>query len=139
MLKLAGQRTDGTNTWMVGPKTIENHIACHLNSAAEKAGRPAPRIIAGFPIVLTTKVTEAREKLAKGLEIYGQLPSYRAMLDREGVDSPADLALIGDEDVLRTNLLSIESSGVTDFNAAIMDIEPGAFERTFEFVASLKS
>ena len=84
-------------------------------------------------------VFQGMDKLEKGLEIYGQLPSYRAMLDREGVDSPADLALIGDEDALRTNLLSIESSGVTDFNAAIMDIEPGAFERTFDFVASLKS
>lgn len=139
MLKLAGELTEGTNTWMVGSKTIETHITKHLNGAAEAVGRSMPRIIAGFPIVLTTKVTKAREKLEKGLEIYGQLPSYRAMLDREGVDSPADLALIGDEDALRTNLLSIESSGVTDFNAAIMDIEPGAFERTFDFVASLKS
>ena len=43
MLRLAGEFTDGTNTWMVGPKTMENHIVKRLTSAAEAAGRPAPR------------------------------------------------------------------------------------------------
>ena len=58
---------------------------------------PAPRIIGGYPIVLTNAVPEARAAIARNLEIYGQLPSYRAMLDREGYGGPADLALVGDE------------------------------------------
>jgi len=29
--------------------------------------------------------------------------------------------------------------GVSDFNAAIMDVEEGAYDRTIEFLASLKS
>ena len=37
---------------------------------------------------------------AKTFAMYGQLPSYRAMLDREGVTDPADVAIIGDEDTV---------------------------------------
>ena len=137
MLRMAGALADGTNTWMVGPKTLQSHIAPALATAAADAGRPVPRIIAGFPVVLTSNIEDAREKLRVGLEIYGQLPSYRAMLDREGVEGPEDLALIGDEKVLAEGIERIRDAGVTDFNAAIMDTENGAFERTFEFLSDV--
>ena len=137
MLRMAGTLADGTNTWMVGPKTVASHIAPILNAAAEAADKATPRIIAGYPIVLTNNIEDARDKLARDLEIYGQLPSYRAMLDREGAEGPQDLALVGDEKELRESISRIEAAGVTDFNAAIMDTEDGAYERTFDFLASL--
>jgi 5,10-methylenetetrahydromethanopterin reductase len=139
MLKLAGRHTSGTITWMVGPKTLTAHILPTIRAAAEAAGRRQPRVIAGFPIVLTTKVDAAREVLAGPLAIYGQLPSYRAMLDREGLTRPEDFALIGDEAVLRAALTRLRDLGVTDFNAAIADVEPGAFDRTFDFLAALRA
>ena len=77
--------------------------------------------------------------MEKGLKFYGTLPSYRAMLDKEGIDSPVDLALIGDEQELLKKIEAIRSSGVTDFNAAIMNTEEGAFQRTFDFLRSLIS
>jgi len=46
----------------------------------------------------------AREKMAKAFEIYGMLPSYRAMLDREGAVSPGDVGIVGDEAALREQL-----------------------------------
>ncbi len=138
MLKLAGTLADGTNTWMVGPKTIASHIAQHLNTAADAAGRPAPRIVAGFPLVVTDDVAAARARLAEALAIYGQLPSYRAMLDREGLDGPADLALIGNEATLRTEIERIAAAGVTDFSAAIMADDEEGHERAFAFLATLK-
>jgi len=137
MLKLAGELTAGTNTWMVGPKTMEQHIVARLNAAATAAGRPAPRVIGGFPVVLTNAVEETRAALAEPLAIYGQLPSYRAMLDREGLAHPQDLALIGDEAALRAGIRRIEESGVTDFNAAIMAADSETYNRTFGFLASL--
>ncbi len=137
MLRMAGTLADGTNTWMVGPKTVASHIAPILNAAADAAAKATPRIIAGYPIVLTNNIEDARDKLASDLEIYGQLPSYRAMLDREGAEGPQDLALVGDEKELRESISRIEAAGVTDFNAAIMDTEDGAYERTFDFLASL--
>ena len=138
MLRLAGELADGTNTWMVGPNTMEKHIVANLCQAADAAGREAPRVVGGYPIVLTTKIDEARAKINEQLVIYGQLPSYRAMLDREGVEGPADIAIVGDENALRGELQRLENIGVTDFNAAIADVEEGARERTLEFLASVK-
>jgi 5,10-methylenetetrahydromethanopterin reductase len=131
MLKIAGELADGTNTWMVGPNTMANHIAPGL-------GRDDATIVGGVPVVLTTNIEAARETIAKELVIYGQLPSYRAMLDREGVEGPADIAIVGDENTLRGEIKRFEDAGVTDFNAAIMDIEDGAYDRTLEFLSSLK-
>ena len=137
MLRLAGEFTDGTNTWMVGPKTMENHIVKRLTSAADAAGRAAPRVVGGVPIVLTSQPDAARETIATTLTMYGQLPSYRAMLDREGVDGPADIAIVGDENALRGEIDRFRNAGVTDFNAAIMNVEDGAYDRTLEFLSSL--
>lgn len=137
MLKLAGTHTDGTITWMTGAKTLESHIGPRLRKAATEAGRPEPRIVGGFPIILTENVDTARLAIGTALTIYGDLPSYRAMLDREGLAGPADLAMVGDETELRRGLERLESAGVTDFNAAVMPVEEGATERTLEFLASL--
>jgi 5,10-methylenetetrahydromethanopterin reductase len=122
----------------VGPKTMAEHIIPRISAAADAAGRPAPRIVGGYPVILTNKPDDAREKIAQELTIYGQLPSYRAMLDREGVAGPADIAIAGDENLVRGELKRLEDMGVTDFNAAVMPVEDGAEERTVAFLASLK-
>ena len=135
MLKLAADMVDGTNTWMVGPNTMEQHIL----KTFEDAGKSNPTIVAGLPIVMTNNIDAARESIAKNLTVYGQLPSYRAMLDREGIEGPADLALVGDENYLFGQIKRFADMGVSDFNAAIMDVEEGAYDRTIEFLASLKT
>lgn len=134
MIKLTAQMADGTNTWMVGPQTMEQHILASFR----EAGKDDPRVVAGLPIVLTTNVDQAKASIAENLTIYGQLPSYRAMLDREGADGPADIAIVGDENHLRGQIKRFEDLGVSDFNAAIMDVEDGAYQRTLEFLSSLK-
>jgi F420-dependent oxidoreductase-like protein len=138
MLKIAGELADGTNTWMVGPKTMETHIVPRIRAAASAAGRPDPRVVGGFPIILTNKPDEAKAKIAQQLTIYGQLPSYRAMLDREGAAGPADVAIAGDENLIRGALKRLEDIGVTHFNAAVAAVEEGAFERTLDFLSSLR-
>ena len=90
-----------TVTWMVGQKTLSDHIIPSINKGADGVGRPTPKVAAGFPVILTNKPDEARAKINEALVIYGQLPSYRAMLDREGADGPADIAIAGGENVLR--------------------------------------
>lgn len=138
MLRVAGELADGTSTWMVGPKTMEGHVVERITRAASAAERPAPKVIGGYAVALTNRPDDARAKIAEDLTIYGQLPSYRAMLDREGVDGPADVAILGDENLLRGEIKRLEDIGVTDFNAAIMDVEAGAYDRTLEFLGSLK-
>jgi alkanesulfonate monooxygenase SsuD/methylene tetrahydromethanopterin reductase-like flavin-dependent oxidoreductase (luciferase family) len=53
------------------------------------------------------------------LEWYGTLPSYRAMLDREGCETPGRMALIGDADTVAARIGSFADLGVTTFAAKI--------------------
>ncbi len=88
MLKLAGRVADGTVTWMTGISTVESHIAPVIRAAAEKAGRPAPRIGVSLPISVTADIEAAHERINEEFAIYPNLPSYKAMLDKEGADEP---------------------------------------------------
>ncbi|MEA3019233.1 MAG: hypothetical protein QOI47_757 [Actinomycetota bacterium] len=119
MLRLAGAMTDGTITWMTGVSTIENHIIPTMGKAAADAGRATPRVVAGVPICLTSNVDAAREAAATTFQIYGTLPSYRAMLDKEGAAGPADVAVIGDEAVVRAGIQRYADAGATDLNGII--------------------
>ncbi|NRA03282.1 MAG: LLM class F420-dependent oxidoreductase [Myxococcales bacterium] len=136
MLKIAGRTSSGTILWMTGPKTIETHIVPKLTAAAAEAGRPAPRVVAGLPIVVTNDPETVLERIGKSLVMYGQLPSYRAMLDKEGAAGPADVALVGDEKALDERLDRLRDVGVTDFDAAIVAVEDGADERTLAYLES---
>ena len=74
MLDLAGRFADGTITWMTGPETLAKHTVPTICAAAEKAGRPAPRIIAGLPVVVTDEAPKVREKLSRTLQMYATMP-----------------------------------------------------------------
>jgi F420-dependent oxidoreductase-like protein len=117
MLKLAGELADGTITWMVGAKTLSSHIVPSITAVAEAASRPAPRIAVGLPICVTDDVDRARQAAAQTFAIYGQLPSYRAMLDREGAEGPADVAIVGDEETVAAELGRLADAGATDLTA----------------------
>ena len=136
MLRIAERAAAGTILWMTGPATIESHIVPGIRGAAREAGRKDPRVVAGLPIALTGDADQARERIAKGLSLYGQLPSYRAMLDKEGAAGPADIAILGDEKVLDAALDRLRDIGVTDFNGSIMSVDAGAEERTLAYLAS---
>ena len=139
MLAVAGALADGTTTWMTGPRTLEQHTIPLIREAAQAAGRPAPRIVASFPIALTHDVEQARARLSKSLEMYGHLPSYRAMLDIEQLAHPTDIAILGDDAALREKILHLKAIGVTDFNAFCFAVDEGAVTRTKAFLASEKS
>ena len=107
-----------------------------IGEAAEAAGRDTPRIVASLPIVVTDDVDGARASVATALEIYGQLPSYRAMLDREGAADPSDIAIVGDESQAFEVLEQLRGAGVTDFTAAEMGRTPDEVDRTRAFLRS---
>lgn len=137
MLRLAGSYTDGTILWMTGPATIGSHIGPKLREAAAAAGRKEPRIVAGLPIALVKDADAARQWVAENLAIYGTLPSYRAMLDREGASGPADVAIVGDEKELDRALGRLRDAGVTDFDAAIVPVDDEADARTLSYLKSV--
>ena len=119
MLTLTGQLADGTVTWMVGPKTLAGHVVPTLAAAATAAQRPAPRIVVGIPVCVTDEPDRARQQATKVFAIYGQLPSYRAMLDKEGVEGPADVAVVGDEKAVAAQLTGLTEAGGTEVVAAV--------------------
>ena len=118
MLKLAGTLADGTVTWMTGPATIGSHIVPNINAAARAAGRPDPRVVVALPISVTNQPDAAREQASTSFAMYGYLPSYRAMLDREGAAGPGDVAIVGDEDAVAGQLKTLADAGATDFAAS---------------------
>jgi 5,10-methylenetetrahydromethanopterin reductase len=137
MLALAGREADGTITWMTGVRTIRDHVTPRIRAAAASAGRPTPRVVVGLPVAVTTAIDSARESAAKQFAIYGSLPSYRAMLDREGVDGPADVAVVGDESAVGAALASLAEAGATDFLAVPFGVggDRDAIARTRDFLA----
>ncbi|HEX3955707.1 MAG TPA: LLM class F420-dependent oxidoreductase [Trebonia sp.] len=118
MLSLAGEQTDGTVLWMTGPATVRDYVVPTICATASAAGQPSPRVVCNLPVCVTSDPAAARASAAQELAIYGQLPSYRAMLDREGAAGPADVALVGDEDAVAAQILALADAGVTDFVAA---------------------
>ena len=120
MLRIAGRRCDGTILWCVGPRTIEQQIAPVINAAAGDAGRPAPSIVCSLPVWVTDDPAPARQFIAKALAIYSELPSYRAMLDIEGVQGLGELSLVGSEQEVADGIARIAASGATDFTAVLM-------------------
>ncbi|AXK84882.1 LLM class F420-dependent oxidoreductase [Nocardia farcinica] len=138
MLRLAGKRTDGTVLWMTGPTTIRDHIAPTITAAATEAGRPAPRIVCALPVLVTDDPDGARERAAKVFKIYGSLPSYRAMMDREGAAGPADLAIVGTEDQVAERVRTVFAAGATEF-VGIVFADGDDATRTRKLLTDLKS
>ncbi len=128
MLELAGTLADGTVTWMTGPATLAELTVPTITQAASAAGRPAPRIGASLPVCVTTEPDAARARAAQVFQVYGILPSYRAMLDREGAAGPEDVAIVGSEAEVRAEIARLADAGVTDFVAA--EFAGDADERT---------
>jgi len=136
-LRVAGARTQGTTLAWVGPRTVREHIKPTLTEAAEASGRPAPRIIATLPVCVTEEVDAIRGLVTKLLSNYGTLPSYRAMFDREGVEGPGELALVGDEAFVRGKIEELADAGVTDFAATEFTPTPADRTRTRELLKSV--
>lgn len=137
MLKLAAERTAGTVTWMTGPKTLGDHTVPTLLKAAEEAGTGEMRVVTSLPVAVTDDPNGARERAARVFAVYDQLPSYRAMLDREGAEGPADVAIVGDEATVRAGIERLRSAGVTDFVASEFSSDPTVITDTRELLKSL--
>jgi 5,10-methylenetetrahydromethanopterin reductase len=123
MLALAGREADGTVTWMVGARTLREHVVPTITAAAAEAGRPAPAVVVSLPVAVHADEAEARRAAAERFAIYGQLPAYRRMLDREGADQgPGTVAVVGTADRVREQLAAIRDAGATELVAACFPV-----------------
>jgi F420-dependent oxidoreductase-like protein len=118
LLRVAGERTDGTILWMGNAKAIEVHVAPLIIAAAAAAGRSTPRIVAGLPVAVHDDVNEARTTAAEMFANYGVLPNYRRLLDIGGAAGPGDAAIVGDEATVAAEIQALFDAGATDVWAA---------------------
>jgi alkanesulfonate monooxygenase SsuD/methylene tetrahydromethanopterin reductase-like flavin-dependent oxidoreductase (luciferase family) len=140
LLRVAGEYTDGTILWMANERAVETFVSPRIRAAAEAAGRPAPRIVAGLPVVVHDDVDEARQAAAEQFAVYGTLPNYQRILAHGDAAGPADAAIIGDEKVVTARVQALFDAGVTDLWAAPFIVgkdRDGSRRRTRELLASL--
>jgi 5,10-methylenetetrahydromethanopterin reductase len=140
MLRIAGELADGTILAWAGPKTIETHYVPSINSAAEAASRSRPRVCVLLPVAVTNDVAAAREQAAKTFEVYGRLPNYQRVLEREGAQTPAELAVVGDEASVERQVRALAAAGATDLIAWVYPVGDAAamsLERTWALLGSL--
>ncbi len=136
MLRLSGRLADGTITWMGGIDYLRDLAIPTMTKAAEKAGRPVPRFIAMVPVLLCDDEEAGRDTINQTFEMYGQIPSYRATLDRGGASLPADVAVVGDAAAVEAGVAAFAKIGVTDFAAAVPAAAPTA-QATTELLGRL--
>lgn len=118
LLRVAGELADGTITWMANATAVGSHVSPSITTAAERAGRPAPRIVVGLPVAVHDDVDEARGAAAEQFAGYGLLPNYQRILAFGKVDGPAGAAIVGDEKAVTAEIRSLFDAGATDLWAA---------------------
>ena len=136
MLRVAGEATDGTITWLAGPRTIAGHVTPAITAAS--GSRAAPQIVASLPACLTSQPDAVRDRAATALAFYANLPSYRVVLDREDAKSPAEVAVIGTERDIERAITRLADAGATHFVAnPAMFTTPEEQVRTISFLGSV--
>ena len=124
MLRIAGERADGTVLWMADERAIGDHIAPRITKAAENAGRSSPRIIAGIPVCLCApaEVDAARERANRILGEAEFSPNYQRLLDQGDAKDVGDICAAGDENAILDRFRRFADAGVTDLSVRLLPI-----------------
>ena len=136
-LRVTGELADGTLPYLAGPRTIAEFIVPTIAKAAADAGRGEPRVIAAVPVLVTDDVDAGRAAAADTLGFYTTIPSYQRVIAREGVESVADLAAVGDAHVVRTHLERYRDAGATDLVLSPLRGAAGDRRLLWEVAASI--
>ena len=147
MLKLCGERTDGTILWMADERAFASHIRPTLCRAAEAAGRRPPRIVAGIPVCLCAEdeIEVAVSRTNRLLSEAEVSPNYQALLEHGDARQVGDILAAGSEATIEKRLRSFAEAGVTDISVRVVPIGDGREERlasasrTRQLLASLVS
>jgi F420-dependent oxidoreductase-like protein len=145
MLRVAGERTDGTVLWMADERAIAEHIVPRITKAAQNAGRPSPRVVAGVPVGLCApdQVDAARERANRILGHAEFSPNYQRLLEHGDAADVGDIAAVGSEADVEARLRSFADAGATDMSVRVLPVGKGRDElvessrRTREFLATL--
>jgi len=121
-LRASGELADGILPLLAGPRALAEHIVPAVTAAAESAGRPAPRIVAFVPGVVTADVEAVRRTATETLAFYEQFPSYQRVIGLSGATRAADLAVIGDEETVAAEVRRYREAGATEVAFTATDL-----------------
>ena len=124
MLRIAGERADGTVLWMADERAISDHVAPRITAAAEAAGRPAPRIVAGVPVAVCADgdVDGARTAASEVLGHAHFSPNYVRLLEHGDAQDVGDTMAAGSESTVADRLRRYRDAGVTDLAARVVPL-----------------
>jgi F420-dependent oxidoreductase-like protein len=145
MLRIAGEQADGTVLWMADERAIGDHIVPKITKAAQDAGRPAPRVVAGIPVTLCSpsQVDLARNRANKFLAEAQYSPNYQRLLQHGDIEDVGGLLAAGDEAAIIARFRRFADAGATELSLRLLPIGDGRAEllankdRTRQFLAHL--
>ena len=147
MLKLCGERADGTILWMADERAIGSYVVPNLIRSAASANRAAPRVVAGIPVCLCGD-NEIDVAIARTNRILAEAevsPNYQKLLEHGNARNVGDILAAGSESTIRKRLQAFADAGVTDLSVRVVPIGEGRDElvassrRTRGLLASLAS
>lgn len=136
MLRIAGELADGTIVTWVTERSLDDHVVPRITAAAEAAGRPSPQVLVSLPVALTDDPDAARAWVGARFGAANDLPSYRAVLDREGVDGVDEMVVAGSEREVRQAVDRLADAGATELIAVPVG-PPDQIERTLALLGDL--
>ncbi|MEU8822391.1 TIGR03564 family F420-dependent LLM class oxidoreductase [Streptomyces sp. NPDC048636] len=113
-LRATGELADGTVPFLAAPRALAEYIVPTIGAAARAAGRPAPRVVAMVPALVTADVAAVRRRAREQFAFYEGIPSHRDILDRAGVERAGELMVIGDEETVAAGLRRYTEAGATE-------------------------
>ena len=129
MLEVARDLADGTVAVWVRPRTVAEHLVPALHDGA--------RVAALVTVAITADPDGVRERFARDVAMVGELPAYRAVLDRGGLTGPADALVAGSEAVVLAELRRFRDAGLTDLIVTPHGTGPER-ERVLDALAQLR-
>jgi F420-dependent oxidoreductase-like protein len=146
MLRIAGEHASGTILWMADERAIGDHVVPRITKAAQEAGRPAPRVVAGVPVALCRddEIDAAREWANRALGHAEYSPNYQRLLEHGDAADVGDILAAGSEAAVVERLTRFRDAGVTDLSVRVLplgadrDARIASWQRTEQFVAALR-
>ncbi|MFH8658098.1 LLM class F420-dependent oxidoreductase [Streptomyces afghaniensis] len=121
-LRVSGELADGILPYLAGPRALAEHIVPAVTATAGTAGRPAPRVVAFVPGVVTADAEAVREKATEALAFYERFPSYQRVIGLSGGTRAVDLAAIGDEEAVAAEVARYREAGATEVVFTMTDL-----------------
>lgn len=136
MLRIAGELADGNLLTWSGPRTIADTVLPAMAAAASGVGRATPEVVVGVCVCVTADPEVARRWVDDQYGAAWDLPSYRAVFEREGLSSVGAAIVAGDEAEVEKALRRYADVGTAELQ--VIPVGPDADRaRTVEVLGGL--